>query len=101
MPSSLQEFFFRYPRLEPRLHLNVVPTGTGVFKSRHILLHIYVNRIMITYHDARYSSLFPAAASDPLNVAIFTCFESMSRDRFYHELLLKPAGPLGQMRTIS
>ena len=34
---------FRYPRL------NVVPTGAGVFKSRHILLHKYVNRIMITY----------------------------------------------------
>jgi hypothetical protein len=26
-----------------------VPTGAGVFKSRHILLHKYVNRIMITY----------------------------------------------------
>jgi hypothetical protein len=34
---------------ELRLHLNVVPTGAGVFKSRHILLHKYVNRIMITY----------------------------------------------------
>ena len=31
-----------------RLHLNVVPTGAGVFKSRHILLHKYVNRIMMT-----------------------------------------------------
>jgi hypothetical protein len=36
------------PGLLP-LHLNVVPTGAGVFKSRHILLHKYVNRIMITY----------------------------------------------------
>ena len=35
-------------RRELRLHLNVVPTGAGVFKSRHILLHKYVNRIMIT-----------------------------------------------------
>jgi hypothetical protein len=34
---------------ELRLHLNVVPTGAGVFKSRHILLHKYVNRIMISY----------------------------------------------------
>jgi hypothetical protein len=73
-------------RRELRLHLNVVPTGAGVFKSRHILLHKYVNRIMITYYDARYSSSFPAAASDPLNVAILTCFESMPRDRFFHEL---------------
>ena len=36
-------------RRELRLHLNVVPTGVGVFKSRYILLHKYVNRIMITY----------------------------------------------------
>jgi hypothetical protein len=36
-------------RRELHLHLNVVPTGAGVFKSRHILLHKYVNRIMITY----------------------------------------------------
>ena len=36
-------------RRELRLHFNVVPTGAGVFKSRHILLHKYVNRIMITY----------------------------------------------------
>ena len=38
-------------RHELRLHLNVVPTGAEVFKStgRHILLHKYVNRIMITY----------------------------------------------------
>jgi hypothetical protein len=34
-------------RRELRLHLNVVPTGAGVFKSRHILLHKYVNRIPI------------------------------------------------------
>jgi hypothetical protein len=26
-------------RHELRLHLNVVPTGAGVLKSRHILLH--------------------------------------------------------------
>jgi hypothetical protein len=57
-------------RRELRLHLNVMPTGTGVFKSRHILLHKYVNRLeswsptFCTY-DARYSSSFPAAASDP------------------------------------
>ena len=36
-------------RRELRLHLNVVPTDARVFKSRHILLHKYVNRIMITY----------------------------------------------------
>ena len=36
-------------RRELRLHLNVVPIGAGVLKSRHILLHEYVNRIMITY----------------------------------------------------
>ena len=36
-------------RRELRLHLNVMPIGTGVFKSRHILLHKYINRIMITY----------------------------------------------------
>ena len=36
-------------RHELCLHLNVVPTAAGVFKSRHILLHKYVNRIMITY----------------------------------------------------
>jgi hypothetical protein len=36
-------------RRELCLHLNVVPTGAGVLKSRHILLHKYVNRIMITY----------------------------------------------------
>ena len=36
-------------RRELRLHLNVVPTAAGVFKSRHILLHKYVDRIMITY----------------------------------------------------
>ena len=36
-------------RRELRLHLNVTPTGAGVFKSRHILLHKYVNRIVITY----------------------------------------------------
>ena len=36
-------------RRELRLHLNFVATGAGVFKSRYILLHKYVNRIMITY----------------------------------------------------
>ena len=35
-------------RRELRLHLNVVSTGARVFKSRHILLHKYVIRIMIT-----------------------------------------------------
>ena len=52
MYSSIWEFFSGTPALnrhELRLHLNVVPTATGVFKSRHILLHKYVNRIMITY----------------------------------------------------
>ena len=52
MHSSIREFFSGTPasnRRELRLHLNVVPTGAGVFKSRHILLHKYVNRIMITY----------------------------------------------------
>jgi hypothetical protein len=75
-------------RRELHLHLNVVPTGASVFKSRHILLHKYVNRIMITYLWCQIQLIrsFPAAASDPLNVAILTCFESMSRDRFFHEL---------------
>ena len=41
---------------------------------------------MITFLWRHNSSSFPAAASDPLNVAIFTCFESMSRDLFFHEL---------------
>jgi hypothetical protein len=36
-------------RRELRLHLNVVLTGAGMFKSKHILLHKYVNRMMITY----------------------------------------------------
>ena len=47
-------FFFRYPRLEPAWitpapQCHVVPTAAGVFTNRHILLHKYVNRIMITY----------------------------------------------------
>ncbi len=36
-------------RRKLRLLLNAVPTGAGLFKSRHILLHKYVDRIMITY----------------------------------------------------
>jgi hypothetical protein len=52
MWSFLKQFFSGTPasnQRELRLHLNVVPTAAGVFKSRHILLHKYVNRIMITY----------------------------------------------------
>jgi hypothetical protein len=52
MHSSIQEFFSGTPASNPRelrLHLNVMPTSAGVFKSRHILLHKYVNKIMITY----------------------------------------------------
>jgi hypothetical protein len=52
MHSSIFDFFSGIPalnRCELRLHLNVVPTGAGVLKNRHILLHKYVNRIMITY----------------------------------------------------
>jgi hypothetical protein len=73
-------------RCELRLHLNVVPTAAGVFKSRHILLHKYVNRIMITYLWCQIQLVIPSPASDPLNVVILTCFESMLRDRFFHEL---------------
>jgi hypothetical protein len=47
-------------RRELRLHLNVVPTGTGVFKSRHILLHKYVNRIMITYLWSEIQLIIPS-----------------------------------------
>jgi hypothetical protein len=46
-PATL--LYIVYKPRELRLHLNVVPTGTEVFKSRHIFLHKYVNRIMITY----------------------------------------------------
>ena len=52
MHSSIQENFSGTPasnRRELRLHLYVVPTAAGVFKGRHILLHKYVNRIMITF----------------------------------------------------
>ena len=51
MHSSIREIFFRYPRLEPAW-ITPAPRRAnwpGVFKSRHILLHKYVNRIMITY----------------------------------------------------
>jgi hypothetical protein len=45
-------FFLGTPasnRRELRLHLNVVSSGAEVFKSRHILLHKYVTRIIIIY----------------------------------------------------
>ena len=67
---------------ELRLHLNVVPTGTGVFKSRHILLHTYVNRIMITYLWRQIQLIIPSGRFR--SITILTCFESMSRDRFFH-----------------
>jgi hypothetical protein len=73
-------------RRELRLHLNVVPTAAGVFKSRHILLHKYVNRNMSIYLWRQIQLIIPSRASDPLNVDILTCFEKMSRDRFFHEL---------------
>ena len=71
-------------RRELRLHLNVVPTGAGVFKStgRHILLHKYVNRIMITYLWRQIQLIIPCRRFR--SIAILTCFESMSRDRFFH-----------------
>jgi hypothetical protein len=69
-------------RRELRLHLNVVPTGAGVFKSRHILLHKYVNRIMITYLWRRIQLIIPSRRFR--SIAILTCFESMSCDRFFH-----------------
>jgi hypothetical protein len=53
---------------------------------------LYIGGVMIRHplhrgcHDQVSSTSFPAAASDPLNVVILTCFESMSRDRFFHEL---------------
>ena len=47
-------------RRELRLHLNVVPTGAGVFKSRHILLHKYVNRIMTTYLWCQIQLIIPS-----------------------------------------
>jgi hypothetical protein len=47
-------------RRELCLHLNVVPTGAGVFKSRHILLHKYVNRIMITYLWCQIQLIIPS-----------------------------------------
>ena len=65
-----------------RLHLIVVPTGAGVFKSRHILLHKYVNRIMITYLWCQIQLIIPSLRFR--SIAILTCFESMSRDRFSH-----------------
>jgi hypothetical protein len=47
-------------RHELCLHLNVVPTAAGVFKSRHILLHKYVNRIMITYLWCQIQLIIPS-----------------------------------------
>jgi hypothetical protein len=67
---------------ELRLHLNVVSTGAGVFKSRHILLHTYVNRIMITYLWRQIQLIIPSGRFR--SIAILTCFENMSRDRFFH-----------------
>ena len=67
---------------ELHLHLNVVPTGTGVFKSRHILLHKYVNRIMFTYLRCQIQLIIPSRHFR--SIAILTCFESMSRDCFFH-----------------
>ena len=48
-------------RREFRLHLNVVPTGAGLFKSRHILLHKHVNRIMITYLWRQIQLIIPSS----------------------------------------
>ena len=48
-------------RHELHLHLNVVPTSAGVFKSRHILLHKYVNRIMIIYLWRQIQLIIPSS----------------------------------------
>jgi hypothetical protein len=69
-------------RRELRLHLNVVPTGAGVFKSWHILLHKYVNRIMITYLWRQIQLMISSRRFR--SITILTCFEIMSRDRFFH-----------------
>ena len=60
---SIRNFFSSIPssnRRELRLHLNVVSTGAGVFKSRHILLHKYVNRIMITCQWRQIQLIIPS-----------------------------------------
>jgi hypothetical protein len=83
--SSIREFFSGTAasnRRELHLHLNVVPTGVGVFKSRHILLHKYVNRIMITYLWRQIQLIIPSHRFR--SITILTCFESMSRDCFFH-----------------
>jgi hypothetical protein len=53
--------FFLPNRRELHLHLNVVPIAAGVFKSRHILLHKYVNRIMITYLWRQIQLIIPSS----------------------------------------
>ena len=85
MHSSIREIFsgtLALNRRELHLHLNIVPTAAGVFKSRHILLHKYVNRIMITYLWRQIQLIIPSGRFR--SIAILTCFESMSRDRFFH-----------------
>jgi hypothetical protein len=76
MHSSIREFFSGTPasnRRELHLHLNVVPTGAGVFKIRHILLHKYVNRIMITYLWRQIQLIIPSRRFR--SIAILTCFD--------------------------
>jgi hypothetical protein len=83
-------FFLGTPasnRRELRLHLNVVPIGAGVFKSRHILLHKYINRIMITYMYLWCQIQLIIPSRRFRSIVILTCFESMSRDRFFHYMV--------------
>ena len=86
MHSSIREIFsgtLALNRRELHLHLNIVPTAAGVFKSRHILLHKYVNRIMITYLWCQIQLIIPCRRFRSIECRHF---ESMSRDRFFHEL---------------
>ena len=84
MHSSIREISFRYPRLELRLHLNVVPTVAGIFKSRHILLHKYENRIMITYLWRQIQLIIPSR--------IFRFIECRHFDLFWKCLLFPLRG---------
>ena len=76
MHSSIREISFRYPRLELRLHLNVVPTVAGIFKSRHILLHKYENRIIpsrsFRFIECRHFDLFWKCLLFPLRCIVYS-----------------------------
>ena len=77
MHSSIRKFFsgtLASNRCELRLHLNVVPTGAEVFKSRHILLHKYVNRIMITYLWRQIQLIIPSRRFSSIECRHFYLF---------------------------